>query len=305
MKAFEEGKLTLDEAVNDILPYKVSNPKFPNKPITIRHLATHTSSISRTNKSDKGYRFETPLFKDDFPEAHHPFFEYLNISEDLSMAIYLEYKLSEQGKWYEKSAFTSSEPGTSYEYSNLGATLLAHCIAIKTGQSFKAYTDQLILKPLKMNATTWDLDEVNQEKEVVYYNETLNEVPRYKIVSNPDGGLYSSASDLTKYFQEMMKGYGGEGKLLNNQSYQEMMTKQFEDEELKEGLSWDLSMGIDLIGHSGNDYGTATVAYFSPSSGIGRILFSNISIEKEEQEDTFHGIYNLLFKYKFENIPSR
>jgi len=299
MKAVEDGKLNLDEEVNDILPFNVSNPKFPDNSITVRHLATHTSSISSTKNSDKGYRFETPILKENFPEAHHKYFEDLNKTEDLSMSDFLERKLSQQGRWYEESTFISSEPGTTYEYSNLGATLLAHCIEIRTGESFKKYTDNLILKPLKMNSSTWNLEEVNQEEVVIYYNEILNEVPRYKIVSYPDGGLYSSVSDLTKYFQEMMKGHIGEGKLLNNTSYQEMMTKQYDDEELTEGLCWDLSMGTDLIGHSGNDYGTSTVAYFSPSSGIGRILFSNISIEKDEQSDAFYGMYNLLFKYDF------
>jgi len=40
MKAVEDGKIGLDDDINDILPYRVSNPKFPNTPITIRHLAS-------------------------------------------------------------------------------------------------------------------------------------------------------------------------------------------------------------------------------------------------------------------------
>ncbi len=305
MKAVEDGKLNLDDKINDILPFKVSNPKFPNTPITIRHLATHSSSISSTNESDEGYRFETPLLKEKFPEAHHPFLENLNKTEDLSMTNYLQYKLSEKGKWYEKNVFTSNEPGTSYEYSNLGAVLLAYCIELKTGKTFNDFTNKLILNPLKMNSSTWSLDQVDKEKQVTYYNEILNEVPRYRIVSYPDGGLYSSVSDLTKYFQEMMKGYEGESKLLSKESFQEMMKKQYDVEELTEGLCWDLSMGVDLIGHAGNDFGTSTVAYFSPSTGIGRILFSNISIERDELQDSYYGIYNLLFKYEFDNKTGR
>lgn len=304
MKAVEDGKLKLDEEVNDILPFKVTNPAFPEKPITLRHLATHTSSISSAKNSDKGYRFETPILKENFPEAHHKYFENLNKTEKLSMSNFLEYKLSEKGRWYNENVFISDEPGTTYEYSNLGATLLAHCIELRTNESFKDYTDKLILEPLEMNSSTWNLDEINQEYEVIYYNEIMKEVPRYKLVSYPDGGLYSSVSDLTKYLQEMMKGYNGEGKILENHSYQEMMTQQYNDEELTDGICWDLGMGNDLIGHSGNDYGTSTVAYFSPSTGIGRILFSNLSIEKDEDADTFYGIYNLLFKYEFKKKPA-
>ena len=127
----------------------------------------------------------------------------------------------------------------------------------------------------------------------------MNEVPRYSLVTYPDGGLYSSVSDLTKYLQEMMKGYDGEGTLLKAASFKEMMTKHYENEETTEGLCWDLSMGVDLIGHSGNDFGTATVAYYSPSTGIGRIMFTNISTETEEIADSFYGIYSLLYHYDF------
>ena len=45
MQLVEQGQLTLDTKVNDILPFKVTNPHHPESAITIRQLATHTSSI--------------------------------------------------------------------------------------------------------------------------------------------------------------------------------------------------------------------------------------------------------------------
>lgn len=45
MKAQELGKLKLDEPINKYLPFKVMNPNFLTREITVRHLATHTSSI--------------------------------------------------------------------------------------------------------------------------------------------------------------------------------------------------------------------------------------------------------------------
>ena len=47
MKLIDEGKLDLDEPINSILPYKVINPFYPDKEITVRHLVTHTSTISQ------------------------------------------------------------------------------------------------------------------------------------------------------------------------------------------------------------------------------------------------------------------
>ena len=50
MKAKELGKLDLDDPIQDYLPFKVINPGFPNEKITIRQLATHTSSINDTDQ---------------------------------------------------------------------------------------------------------------------------------------------------------------------------------------------------------------------------------------------------------------
>ncbi len=39
------GKLHLHDNINDHLPFKIYNPNFPNKNITIQQLVNHTSSI--------------------------------------------------------------------------------------------------------------------------------------------------------------------------------------------------------------------------------------------------------------------
>ncbi len=147
-----------------------------------------------------------------------------------------------------------------------------------------------------MNSSTWKLEEVKNNNHITYYNEFYNEVPKYRIITYPDGGLYSSVSDMTRFLQEMMKGLEGESSIMTKKSFSEMTRKQFDGEELTEGICWDLSFE-GLIGHAGNDFGTTTLMYFSPKTGIGRILFTNISIETAEQEEAFYGIYNLLFKY--------
>ena len=56
LKAQELGKLNLDDPINNYLPFNVINPRFPNTAITIRHLATHTSSIIDPSRYEKnGY----------------------------------------------------------------------------------------------------------------------------------------------------------------------------------------------------------------------------------------------------------
>ena len=296
MKAVEDGLLQLDDDINDLLPFRVVNPNFPDSTITVRMLASHTSTITGTEESDKGYRFQTPLLASDFPPVYEAILAKYNHTEDLAMSAFLENKLSADGIWYESELFINEAPGTTYEYSNLGITLLAYILELKTNLTFAEYTQNLILQPLGMKASTWNLNDVPDESHVTYYNEVYHEVPRYHIISYPDGGLYSSVSDMTLFVQEMMKGLDGHSDLMTQASFQEMTRKQFEGEELYDALCWDLSFE-GLVGHAGNDFGTATLMYFSPESGVGRILFTNISIETEEQEEAFYGIFNRLFEY--------
>ncbi len=50
-KAIEQGYFTLETPINDRLPFTVKNPNFPDKPITIKHLATHTSGLIDVEKT--------------------------------------------------------------------------------------------------------------------------------------------------------------------------------------------------------------------------------------------------------------
>ena len=45
MQLVEQGLLTLDADINEVLPFPVRNPRHPKVPITLKHLLTHTSGI--------------------------------------------------------------------------------------------------------------------------------------------------------------------------------------------------------------------------------------------------------------------
>ena len=59
LKARELGKLQLDDPINNYLPFEVLNPYFPEEKITIRQLATHTSTIIDPARYEKnGYHIK-------------------------------------------------------------------------------------------------------------------------------------------------------------------------------------------------------------------------------------------------------
>src|SRR5210317_540402 len=59
MKLFDDGKVDLDDEINDYLPFEIYNPNFPNDEITIRMLLSHVSSIrDNWEKLEIGYTID-------------------------------------------------------------------------------------------------------------------------------------------------------------------------------------------------------------------------------------------------------
>ena len=294
MKAMELGHISLDDAINDYLPYDIVNPQFPDDEMTIRQLLTHTSSLDDPKNDSHGYVFSEPLDKDNWPEPHHEGLARYSNNKHMSLGEFLKSICSPDGIWYDEAEmYTKHRPGTNFEYSNLGFALLGHILELATGEDFRDFTQEHIFDPLGMHSASWELDRADPHH-VTYYIENYNVCPDYTINTIPDGGLHINIIDLTKFLQEAIKGYAGRGKLLTQSSYDEMFRSQSELFEIEGGLGWDLSISC-CVGHGGNDFGVATVMYFEPRTGLGRIIFTNISIESDEVDDLFYGIMNLLF----------
>ncbi|MEL6986648.1 MAG: serine hydrolase domain-containing protein [Bacteroidota bacterium] len=295
MKAMEMGYFKLDDAINDYLPFEIINPHFPDHEITIRHLLTHTSSIEDHENYSRGYVFSKSLQKENWPEPHHEGLSLYSDNEKMPLSKFLKELCSPDGIWYSGAEmYTKQRPGTSFEYSNTGFALLGYILELATKVDFKEFTQRHIFDPLEMQSATWELERENPNH-VSYYLENYNTCPDYVINTFPDGGLYINIIDLTKFLQEAIKGYAGRGKILSQSSYKEMFRSQSDLFEIEGGLGWDLSIGC-CIGHGGNDFGVATIMYFEPNTGLGRIVFTNISIESEGVGNVFYGIMNLLFQ---------
>lgn len=91
-------------------------------PITIRHLATHTSSIADTDF----YLQKSWVLIDNAPvDDTFDYPQQFNLaSEKIGMDVLLRKILVNGEEWYSKEGFLKREPGAYYEYSNIGSTLL-------------------------------------------------------------------------------------------------------------------------------------------------------------------------------------
>jgi CubicO group peptidase (beta-lactamase class C family) len=177
----KRGIVKFDDPIEKYLPANVTVPSYNGHKITLEDLATYTSGLP------------------DLPRAvavnrTSPTQQIYNFISNYSLV---------------------SEPGTRYNYSNLGAGLLGHILSLKAGIPYEQLVRDRILNVLGMNSTgiamnstqiTTPLPDVLKSrlakghvggKEI----SSLSFVPE---VLQPAGAAYSSANDLLKYLSANM-----------------------------------------------------------------------------------------------------
>lgn len=317
IKLVETGQLDLDEKINDILPYSIINPHYPQVPITVRHLVNHTAGLTDDFDPEEVGEADVILLEeinyeiDSIQAFMDNELSYYKLGIELTLDEVFQRYLTPQGRWYSEQNFEKFKPGTRYSYSNMGAELAARIIEIKSGMPFNQFTKKHIFEPLEMNNTGWFYSEVDSNLVTEIYipnnwdSPTLAiEHPKYHYNAYPSGGLKSNMDDMSKYVIEMIKGSSGKGELLNGQSYKTLFEpvldeSYFEDErdssplndEYDIGVFWAVSStGIRL--HNGGSIGVYSFMYFDPKTKSGAIGFCNLP------DQSFGKIRNAVYRYE-------
>lgn len=291
MRAIEENKLSLDEDINNYLPFKVINPFFPNEKITLRHLTTHTSGITD----------QEPLYDNSY---------YYGGDSPQQLGDFLKNYFDPKGKYYNQNNFLNFKPGKHFYYSNIAAGLVGYIIEIKTSQKLSEYSKHFIFTPLKMSNTGWFLSEINLPNHSTLYNresDTLKAIKLYGLTTYPDGGVRTSVSDLSKFFICLLNDGKNEGvRILKKKSVAEMTKPQFTEENKPDnvdltkenhGLFWFIKDNGTKIGHTGADPSVRTFMHYDPYNKIGVILFMNTELKEVEMKNFRTSVYDEFWKY--------
>ncbi|MEX0288210.1 MAG: serine hydrolase domain-containing protein [Flavobacteriaceae bacterium] len=308
LKAQELGKLNIEDPINNHLPFEVNNPRHPDVPITIHHLATHTSSII---DQEENYLKAFILEKDTIDKKEEVAYNHFQKPEKrISLFEFLKSCLSKDGQWYTSEMFSENEPGSTFEYSNFGADLCALIIAEATGVSYAEFTKKYIFEPLGMENSGWSIKTVDAVKRSAFYLFKDQKIADYTAITYPNGGLFTSSEDLGKFLTELINAHQGKGILLSKDSYKAFYKKQF-DSQLNE--SGRINVGIFneynndfigstevLIGHNGSDFGSFALMYFNPESKIGTIVMSNTDIDYKDDVvvPVIKDIWKAVLEYK-------
>ncbi|WP_160713967.1 serine hydrolase domain-containing protein [Chitinophaga solisilvae] len=313
MKATDQQLLTPGTEINSILPFTVTHPGQPQVPVTVLHLATHTSGIrDNPDMYRKTYFFYPP------EPAGNPVYQYMKAKgygaalppADTTLAGFLRDYLSPRGAFYHRSNFGKYAPGKAYSYSNIGADLAALLVEYKAGESFAAYTKKNIFLPLGMKHTSWTRDLADIALYAALYTGSRQRYPAYGSVCYPDGGLITSGHELALLLKENISGYFGKSAVLSPAACATLMQPVFSaDNTPRDTDPANPNSGIfyaikksGIIGHTGGDGGVSSFFYFNPAKKFGMLLLTNTEIEgadginKQVLED-FEKVWRVLGQY--------
>jgi CubicO group peptidase (beta-lactamase class C family) len=276
LQLYDEGVFQLDDPVNDYLPFDVNVPGYA-QPITFRMLLTHTSAIADNDSvMDEQY--------------------YYGEDPPISLSFFIENYLSQGGQFYDaEENFYDFEPGTDYEYSNIGSALIGVLVEEISGLDFNAYCKAEIFSPLALSHTSWRLDEI-AGRIVTPYDEVRGQnesIDHYTNADYPNGGLRTTARDLHK----IAAAIAGDGQfagvsLLKPATAQAMMASQIAHIDDEVGLHlFELYEPDALWGHDGGEQGVATIMGFNRAAKTGVILLTNQG--EADLEDLLVGAYQL------------
>jgi len=283
MQSVERGLLNLDDSINKYLPFEVNNPYFPNRPITLRHLASHTSGITDDESYLKSYVFDNPshINLEKFDKDTQKFFVEVKKHKLIDESEFLENVLSNKGQWFTKNNFSNTPAGEKYQYSNIGATLAAYVIEQVTGIKYEDYVKNNIFTPLNMLQSSWSKSKINKSSFATRYLPNNIVVPDYHLVTKADGAIVTNTTDMANYISEMLNGFNGNGEILSAKHYKEMFTiKEFKNKGV--AIFWSENKSGNLQ-HSGADPGILTILAINPKKNIGLFFMTNISADEDDE----------------------
>lgn len=250
MILMEEGKLALNDPVEKHLPEfrsqwmiesqdagKSRRLKRPSRPITIRDLLTHTSGMAAPP-----------------PEGAKEILQRMDMPLKDAVALYSQQPLD-------------FEPGTKWQYSNSGIATLGRIIEVVADQPYEKFLEEHIFRPLGMKDSFFFAPQDKLDRIAMVYKLENGKLKRsgadilggdpahYRRGARypaPEFGLYSTAHDLSLFYQMMLNGGTLGGKRILSKASVEVATEVH-------------TSAIEPAGHSpGMGYGLAWTVVRDP-----------------------------------------
>jgi CubicO group peptidase (beta-lactamase class C family) len=296
MTLVDEGKLSLDEPASKWMPdlgkVKLADGNPPKRPITLRDLMSHTAGIAFPKRAPSDGAVSLKAYATSLVKTPLAF-----------------------------------EPGSAYEY-GFGITVAGRIAEIVSGKKFDQLVDERICQPLGMKDTTFHPDEAHRARVAQTYkmdDETHELVPGYNPfvtsdvsvthMTEPAGGLFSTAEDMGKFYQMIVDGGVWQGKrIVSEKSIAEMThAHQAGGKPISYGLNWFVNiedarptpmMPVGSFGHGG---AFATNGWVDPKNKLITVfMVQDVLVPNASQpRDTFHRLVNEALGIPVPELPKK
>jgi len=253
MQLWEQGKLDLEVSIQRYCP------QFPAKewPITTRQLLGHLGGIRHYRSDSEG-------------------------DVEVSNTRHFDDPIGGGIQFFANDPLVA-KPGTKFNYSTQGFTLVGCAIEGATHGKYVNYVQSNVLAPAGMTETTWDDRFAIIPHRTRFYSKKDGMVRNadfldssYKI---PGGGWLSSADDMAKFEIAILQ-----DKLVKRSTRDQMWTPQQPSEPStpekgrKYALGWGVGEegGMHYVGHGGGQQGTSTFFMVVPELSAGVVVLTNM-----------------------------
>lgn len=271
MMLAEQGLVNYDDPIGNY----ITELEWMDDGVTVRRLLHHTSGIMGYDDSEEIYDALTA-------SSESP------TNEDLLDV------LAEQGDML-------SDPGDEYAYSNTGYDILGSLIERVSGQTYSAFLDDHIFKPLRM-AHTFAMPNAGRlrGRDVAqsYYfedNQPWAYEPDILDGLNGSGSIYSTLGDMYLYDQALR---------INKLVRADTLSEAFTSGKLNNGEEIAYGFGVELgdysgnfyIGHSGAWLGFESYYLHIPGQNLSVVVLLNLDYSEEGAEGIAFSVADLYLK---------
>ena len=261
MKLYDEGKLRLDDKIDDLLPWYNLQQKYPESgSITVRALLTHSAGLPRESKH--AY-WSGP----DFP---------FPTSEEIKK------ELGSQETLYPASTY--------FQYSNLGMALLGEIVAEVSGMPYEKYIQENILTPLGLNDTRPYMPKELHGKELTTVYSSMIRYGDRKTMPFFQANGIASAAGFSSNVLDLSKFAAWQFRLLDTTTTEILKpsTLKYMQRVHWTDPDWDLTWGLGfsvfkgpggntMVGHGGSCPGYRSTLRIDPKNKRAYVVMINAS----------------------------
>ena len=244
----QQGEVSLADPVSKYLSPQVKIPERNGRAITLEELANQTSGLPRlpTNLSPK--------------DPANPYADY---SVEQLYAFLNSYQLTRN-------------PGSQYEYSNLGVGLLGHVLAKRAGISYEELVETRVCRPLNMNSTAITLSPSLKARLAIGHTSDLQPTSNWDVPTLAGAGaLRSTANDLLLFLSANL----GYTQTPLAPALASMVANRHSTgvPGLEIALGWHIytNENSEIMGHGGTTGGYSSFLAYRPKTKTGVVVLSN------------------------------